>query len=139
MASKIVTHALRVSPEPVQTEGMSRKARANPKPKRRKTFIRQWRKVRGLTLLQMADRLKTELDLEISDGQLSRIERGDQPYSQDLLEAFAAVLRCDPADLLVRDPSQPEGIWSIWDQLQPVERAQVVEVAKVLRKTGTEG
>ena len=117
---------------------MPRKPRPHPKPTRRATFIRSWRKHRGLTLAQLADRLDTELEVAISEGQLSRIERGETPYSQDILEAIAAALRCEPADLLVRDPATPDAIWSLWDTLQPVERIQAVEIIKTLRRTGTD-
>ena len=117
---------------------MPKSARPHPKPARRPTFIRPWRKHRGLTLAQLADRLATELEVQISEGQLSRIERGETPYSQDILEAIAAALRCEPADLLVRDPTAAEAIWSLWDTLKPVERIQAVEIIKTLRRTGTD-
>jgi transcriptional regulator with XRE-family HTH domain len=118
---------------------MPRKARPHPKPARRPTYIRAWRKHRELTLAQLADRLSVELEIEISEGQLSRIERGETPYSQDILEAVAQVLRCEPADLIMRDPTQPDAIWSLIDTLKPVERAQAVEIIKALRRTGTDG
>ncbi len=117
---------------------MPRKARAHPKPLRRPTFIRAWRKHRELTLSQVADRLQVELEVDISEGQLSRIERGETPYSQDILEAVALALRCEPADLIMRDPTQPDAIWSLIDTLQPVERAQAIAVIKALSGTGTD-
>lgn len=74
----------------------------------------------------------------MSKAQLSRIETGDQPYSQDFLEACAEALQTDPASLLMRDPNKDEAIWSVWDQAKPAERAQIVAVAQALtRKTGT--
>jgi transcriptional regulator with XRE-family HTH domain len=118
---------------------MSKKARPHPKPARRPTFIRAWRKHRGLTLAQLADRLATELEVEISDGQISRIERGETPYSQDILEAIAAALRCEPADLIMRDPAAPDGIWSLLDTLKPIERLQALEIIKAIQRTGTGG
>ncbi len=118
---------------------MPRKARPHPKPARRPTFIRAWRKHRDLTLAQLADRLATELEMDITEGQLSRIERGETPYGQDILEALAAVLRCEPADLIVRDPTQPDAIWSLVENLKPAERQQAVAILQALRRTGTEG
>jgi transcriptional regulator with XRE-family HTH domain len=118
---------------------MPRKARPHPKPARRPTFIRAWRQHRELTLAQLTDRLSVELEVDISEGQLSRIERGQTPYGQDILEAIAHVLRCQPADLLMRDPTQPESIWSLLDSLKPVERLQAVEVIKALQRTGSGG
>lgn len=139
MTSKIVWHAVVEGAARAHPLGMPRKARSSPKPTRHQTHIKAWRKHRGLTLEKLTERLLVEEEIEISDGQLSRIERGKQPYSQDLLEALARVLRCDPADLIVRDPTQPEAIWSIWEQLSGQERTQAVELLKVLKKTGTHG
>jgi len=118
---------------------MPRKARPHPKPARRRTFIRAWRKHRDLTLGKLAERLSTELELQISEGQLSRIERGETPYSQDILEAVAAVLRCEPADLIMRDPREPDALWNLLDGLKPTQRQQAIEVIKALQRTGTEG
>jgi transcriptional regulator with XRE-family HTH domain len=97
----------------------------------RRTFIREWRQSRGLTLQQLANRIG------ITHASLSRIERGLQPYSQPLLEALADALQTEPASLLMRNPTDPEGIWSIWDQAKPGERRQIVEIAKTLIRTGT--
>jgi transcriptional regulator with XRE-family HTH domain len=96
-------------------------------------YIREWRKHRGLTQAQLAERIG------IAESYVSKIESGKRRYDQPFLEAAADVLRCEPADLIVRNPIDPEGIWSIWDQLQPVERAQLVEIGKTLRRTGTGG
>lgn len=101
----------------------------------RPTFLRQWRQHREKTLVQVAEHL------HMTHGQLSRIERGLQPYNQELLELLADLYRCDVVDLLIRDPSQPESIWSIWDRAKPGERQQITDVAGALvhRRTGTEG
>lgn len=96
-------------------------------------FIREWRKHRGLSQDQLAERIG------MNRAYLSKIESGKRRYDQPFLEAAAAVLRCEPADLIIRDPSDPDGIWSVWDSLKPVERAQVVEIAKTLKRTGTSG
>lgn len=96
-------------------------------------FIKEWRKHRGLTQDQLADRIG------MNRAYLSKIESGKRRYDQPFLEAAADVLRCEPADLIIRDPSDPDGIWSIWDQLKPVERSQVVEIARTLKRTGTDG
>lgn len=72
-------------------------------------------------------------------GNLSKVERGLLPYNQDMLEHLADALGTDPASLLMRDPSDPEGMWSIWDQAKPGERRQIAEVAKALVRTGTDG
>ena len=98
----------------------------------RPTYMRQWRQHRGKTLVQVAE------ELHVTHGYLSKVERGKQPYNQELLEALAELYRCDVVDLLIRDPAQPEGIWSIWDHAKPAERRQIENVAAALvRRTGT--
>lgn len=70
---------------------------------------------------------------------ISRIENGKQNWDQQFLQLAAEALQCGPADLMMRDPSQTEGIWSIWETLAPVQREQVVEIAKTIKRTGTDG
>jgi transcriptional regulator with XRE-family HTH domain len=139
MASKFVSGAILLASTQEHDPSMSKKARPHPKPARRPTFIRAWRKHRGLTLAQLTDRLATELEVDISEGQVSRIERGETPYSQDILEAIAAAMRCEPADLIMRDPTAAAGIWSLLDTLKPQERLQALEIIKAIHRTGTEG
>jgi transcriptional regulator with XRE-family HTH domain len=96
-------------------------------------FIKEWRKHRGLTQEQLAERIG------IARSYLTKIERGDRRYDQPFLEAAADALRCEPADLITRDPTAAESIWSIWEQLTPVERVQAVAVIKAIKGTGTHG
>jgi transcriptional regulator with XRE-family HTH domain len=104
--------------------------RLKPVPRFGLTYIRAWRKKAGLTLERLADRIGT------THASLSRVERGLQPYDQPLLEALANELTGgDVASLLMRDPSDPEGIWSIWDKAKPGERRMIVEIAKTLVKS----
>jgi transcriptional regulator with XRE-family HTH domain len=100
--------------------------------RRRRTFIRQWREFRGLSQEALGARLDT------SGTSISRIENGEQPYTQDTLEAIADALQTDVASLLMRDPSDPNAIWSIWDSAKQGERRMIVDIAKtVVGKTGT--
>lgn len=98
-------------------------------------YIREWRKHRDLTLEQLAERIG------MTHQNLSKIERGKVAYTQPLLEKLAEEFRCEPADLIVRDPSDPGGLWSIYDQLTPVQREQGVSLLRVIAggKTGTNG
>ncbi len=109
-------------------------------------YLREWRKACGLTLEQAADRIERAAEVRIdtapsvrpigmTHATLSRIERGRLPYNQVLLELLAQVYRTDRASLIMRDPSDPDGLWSIWEQLKPRERAQAVEVMKALHRT----
>lgn len=99
----------------------------------RPTYVREWRKHRGLSQERLADRVN------VTQETISRLENGKHPYSQPLLEALAEALRCEPADLLVRDPSREDYLWSIWDQIPPTQRPQAVKILKTFGKTGTEG
>lgn len=112
---------------------MAQKAKVQPRPRQqfRKTFIRQWREHRGLTLERLADRVG------MTAGNLSQLERGNQGYTQNTLEGLANALQTDVASLLMRDPSDSEGLWSIWDQAEPGERRMLVDIAKTVVKTGT--
>lgn len=104
--------------------------------KRRPTYLRQWREYRILSLETLADRL------DMSGAQLSRIERGLSPYTQDFLEGAAVALSTDVPSLLMRDPTKedpadPGSMWSLWDRAKPGERRTIVEHAKIVIKTGT--
>ena len=95
---------------------------------RNPTFLREWRKKSGKTLVAVAEHL------HMSHSQLSRIERGAQPYNQELLEALADLYGCDVVDLLIRDPSDPEGMWTLWERAKPGDRQRIIAVADALLK-----
>lgn len=95
-------------------------------PKFRPTFIRQWRKKRGLSQERLADRVG------MTGGNLSEIENGNTGYTQATLEALAEALQCSAADLLIRDPSDPEGLWSLWETAKPAQRKQIIGIIKGL-------
>jgi len=63
-----------------------------------KTFLREWRKSAGLSQEQAADAIGIERSY------LSRIERGENGYSQEILESAAEVYGCRPQDLLAAPP-----------------------------------
>ena len=97
-------------------------------------FLKEWRKHRGLTQEQLAERIGT------TNATISRIEQQKQNWDQAFLLRAAEELNVLPADLLTRDPSQGESIMSIWDQVPPERRQEAAEVVRVFtRRTGTEG
>jgi transcriptional regulator with XRE-family HTH domain len=93
---------------------------------RRPHHLRAWRQYRGKTLVQAAEYL------HMTHASLSKIERGLVPYNQDLLERLAEFYMCDPADLIVRDPTDPINIWSIWEQAKEGDKRKIVSVAKTI-------
>jgi DNA-binding transcriptional regulator YiaG len=100
----------------------------------RKTYIREWREHRGLTLEQLADRV------DMTASYLSMFERGQRGYTQNTLEAVAHALQTDAASLLMRDPTRDDAIWSIWEQAGKGDRQKIVDIAKTITgKTGTGG
>ncbi len=113
-------------------------------------YLRGWRQQTGLTLEQAAERVErisesranadpTTRAISMTHATLSRVERGKLPYNQGLLEILAEVYQTDRASLIMRDPTDAEGLWSIWEQLRPTERLQAMEVIKALKRTGTDG
>jgi transcriptional regulator with XRE-family HTH domain len=70
--------------------------------KLRRTFLREWRKFRGLSLEKAGELIG------VSHATLSRIERGVAPYAQPMLEQAAEVYGCSTAELLGRSPHSPE-------------------------------
>jgi transcriptional regulator with XRE-family HTH domain len=72
---------------------------------RRRTFMKEWRKHRGMTLETAAPRFG------MSDAQLSRIENAKSPYTQDVLELAARVYETDVASILFRDPKSSDALW----------------------------
>lgn len=101
-------------------------------PQRRRHFIKEWRKFRGLTQEQLAERIG------VAVSTISQLETMKQGYSQPTLEALADALGCEPADLLMRNPGQPNEIWSIWENLDQPAKIQAIQILETFRKTGSE-
>lgn len=102
-----------------------------PRKQYRRTFIRQWRKHRNLTLEQLAARV------DMSASGLSLLERGQSAYTQETLELLAEALMTDPASLLMRNPEDEDAIWSLWDKASEGERKTITRIARALKPTGT--
>jgi len=114
----------------------TRMAKVRSKEDRKPTFLREWRKFRELSQDRVIERLELEAEYPFSKGQLSRVERGEQPYSQDLLEALSGIYGCESADLLNRDPyaQASDEIWDFYDKMTDTQKAQATEVVKALLK-----
>jgi transcriptional regulator with XRE-family HTH domain len=109
---------------------------AREKRKRRPTFLRAWRKYRGLTQDGACARIEAALG-SFDRSSLSRIEKGLQPYSQDTLEAMAEAYDCLPAELIGVDPKDlttREAIRGFSDVAPEVKRV----IAAILRDSMAE-
>lgn len=102
-----------------------------PKRQRRRWFLKQWREHRGLSQEALAERVG------MTQGMISHLERNRVDFTASHLDLFAEALQCEPADLLIRNPADPEAPWSIWDTLAPPERRQAVEILKALKRTAS--
>ena len=111
---------------------MAQKVRPIPKPQRPVFYFRAWRKFRGLTQEQVAERVG------IGAPAVSQIETGKQGFTDTTLMAFAAALNVEPGDLLSRDPNV-EG--AVIDLLQLIRRKDPDAVRTMLSvlpdRTGT--
>lgn len=123
----------------------AKKVVSRPKrPEFRPPFIKQWRKYRNeMTQEQLAERVATYLTERglargYSHASVGRIENGKMPYKQPVLEAMADALGTDAASLLIRDPTDPEGIWTLWEKALPVERQTITEHAQIVVKRRAE-
>ena len=95
----------------------------------RRTFIREWRKKRELTLEQLGAKMK------MTPSHLSMLERGQRGYTQETLESLSDALTVDAASLVASSPLAPETMWSIWNEAKPAQQRQIAEFAqKVLKK-----
>jgi transcriptional regulator with XRE-family HTH domain len=106
-----------------------------------RTYLKEWRKHRGLTQDQVVDRLAAFDDEKIprTAASLSRIENGQQIYTQRILEALADVYSVDePGWLLDRNPLVAGEVIDMWAKLTERDRAQARVIIEALSKTGTE-
>ncbi len=97
----------------------------------RRTYIREWRKKREMTLEELAGAL------DMTASHFSMLERGQRGYTQETLEAIAGVLKTSAASLLTRNPLVDGLEWSIWDHADPAERKLALEILKTVRNTNT--
>lgn len=115
---------------------MAQKVRPIPKPRKAHHFIREWRKYRGLTQEQLADRI------EQTSGGISQLENGLINYTQPTLEALAVALNCEPGDLLSRDPALDDALYELQKILRLASGPDQQKALRVLREmlgTGTDG
>ena len=135
-----ISHKVKITASDLLTQGLWNDVRGCEKipdmgeKQHRPTFMRQWRKYRGLTLEKLAARLD-----DMAPSNLSMLERGKRGYTQETLERIAEALQTDAASLLVRNPKDGEAMWSLWDQAKPGQKKQIVEIAKTITSVDADG
>lgn len=108
-----------------------------PPRKLRKTYIREWRERRGLSLRQLAGRMESEPGVElISYASIGRIETGEQPYSQEILEAMAEALGVTVSMLLEHNPEREGRVVELFSQMPPDRQKLALDMMETLAKTG---
>lgn len=100
-----------------------------------KHFIKHWRELRGLSLQRLATRMEKEPggDELISAMSLSRIERGLQPYSEEVLCALADALGCDTWELISIDPRQPAPVVDLLRYVKDLDRKNAEKALLILK------
>lgn len=111
--------------------------RLGRKPQLRRTYMREWREYRGLSLETTAERVGDLLRKRgHADGYthatLGRLERGEFSYKQDVLEALADVLQTDVGSLTSRAPSESDEIWGILAKADASDREKIAIIAKTI-------
>lgn len=94
---------------------------------RKAHFFAKWREAAGLTQEQAMQQLGW------SQSKMSRIENLVTPFNQDDLEAAAELYGCNPAALLLVDPTDAQSSWRYLlaaGEAAKAKREQIVSYAK---------
>lgn len=94
----------------------------------KRTFIREWRKFRKLTIDELA--AKSGMD----KGNLSKLERGLHPYKQDTLDSIAKALETSSEVLITRGPEEPTPFYVYLARANPTVRKQIEQAAAAIYK-----
>ena len=124
---------------------MAKKVLQKPAQRWARSYIREWRNFRGLSLAELA------LRMNYNEGYLSELENGHKRYNQDVLEAAAQVLDVPIAWLLSRKPpldgsespspddvSEPDRIADMISGLDPKDRRRIAAMIENFRQISEE-
>ncbi|WP_206678108.1 helix-turn-helix domain-containing protein [Martelella limonii] len=82
-------------------------------------YLKEWREYRGLSLRKLADRMEAQPGVPITSfANLGRIEKMQQQYSQEIMEAAAVALQCTVADLLTVNPAVESEVVELKDMVR---------------------
>lgn len=122
----LLNRSVHVIHMPTQRRAPPRKAPALPR--WHPSYLRQWRLHADRSLESVAAKMG------ITHGQLSRIERGLSPYSQNILEIAAIEYKCTVQDILTRAPDEADSVFSMWGKLDDGQRRQAQRLFEALVK-----
>lgn len=90
-------------------------------------FLKEWRKLRGLSQERLAGRIDTSV------GLISQWETGVTKLTEDKLVELAKALQCEPGDILSRDPNSADyQLWRIIVALPADEKERTLRVVEAL-------
>jgi len=94
-------------------------------------YLRAWRKNRGLTQKQLAERMEKEPGEQLmSYVTVSNIERGDQSPTLEQLQALAIALDVTVTTLIDNDPDKDGEVIDLLGRITDKNRATVLAMLK---------
>jgi Helix-turn-helix domain len=115
----------------IQKECKIMVAVAKPRRKRKRTYIREWRRFATDYSQSAVAKL-----IGYDHSSVQRMEKGLIPYDQDWLEQLANLYGCEPWDLISRDPNGSKGIrsdvWAAYSKAPADVQQQVMAVVKTM-------
>ncbi len=107
------------------------------KTKQGQHFIQGWRSKRGISLRKLASMLPTGSDGKemLTYASLSRIERGEQAFTEPVLNAIAEALNVPRAMLLETDPKKEGHILDLINQMDQRTRDQAIRMIELLAQS----
>jgi transcriptional regulator with XRE-family HTH domain len=107
------------------------------KSKQGQHFIRAWRQKRNVSLRKLASSLPTGSDGEplVSYASLSRIENGEQPFSEPILNAISDALDVPRAMLLELDPNSEGHVVDLLNKMDRKTRDQAIRMLEAFAKS----
>jgi len=95
-------------------------------------FLREWRVYRkGSTGRKLTIEHVAGL-IDVDHSTISRVERGESPYDEDLLQKLALVYGCEPADLIDINPLEPDPPKLVYDRLKSAPKEMQERALAVL-------
>lgn len=100
-----------------------------------KHYFREWRSFRGLSLSKVQGRMEKEPGGEplISSMSLSRMERGLQPYAEEVVNALAEVYGCEPYELFSVNPLKQGDVVDLMRYIRSLPAGSAGKAMRVLK------